>query len=93
MSEGDAGFALNPWSSYDRLARVVVITAALRRRETVLGKGSTIRDAVVYHHDAGYANKALDRLQAVTAADVQRVAKTYLGGKPVVITYTSGGAK
>src|SRR5438270_111745 len=30
LSEGDAGFALNPWSSYDRLARVVVIIAALR---------------------------------------------------------------
>ena len=74
-------------------AKNLVITAALRRRETVLGKGSTIRDAVVYHHDAGYANKGLDRLQAVTAADVQRAAKTYFGGKPVVITYTSGGAK
>ena len=74
-------------------AKNLVITAALRRRETALGKGSTIRDAIVYHHDASYANKGLDRLQAVTAADVQRVAKTYFGGKPVVITYTSGGAK
>ena len=71
-------------------AKNFVITAALRRRETTLGKGSPIRDAIVYHHDASYANKRLDRLQAVTAADVQRVAKTYFGGKPVVITYTSG---
>jgi zinc protease len=74
-------------------AKNFVITAALRRRETALGKGSTIRDAILYQHDASYANKRLDRLQAVTAADVQRVAKTYFGGKPVVITYTSGGAK
>jgi zinc protease len=74
-------------------AKNFVITSALRRRETALGKGSTIRDAVVYHHDASYANKGLDRLQAVTAADVQRVAKKILGGNAVVITYTAGGAK
>ena len=74
-------------------AKNFVITAALRRRETELGKGSTIRDAIIYHHDASYANRGLDRLQAVTAADVQRVAKKYLGAKDVVITYTSGGSK
>jgi zinc protease len=74
-------------------AKNFVITAALRRRETTLGKGSGIRDAVIYHNDASYVNRGLDRLQAVTAADVQRVAKKYLAGKPVVITYTAGGAK
>ncbi len=74
-------------------AKNFVITAALRRAETNLGKGSTIRDAILYQHDASYANRRLDRLQAVTAASVQRVAKKYLGGNPVVITYTSGGSK
>jgi zinc protease len=74
-------------------AKNFVITAALRRRESTLGKGSGLRDAVIYHHDASYVNRALDRLQAVTAADVQRVAKKYLTGKPVVITYTAGGSK
>jgi zinc protease len=71
-------------------AKNLVITAALRRAETDLGKASTIRDAVVYHHDASYANKGLDRLQSVTAADVQRVAKKVFGGNAVVITYTAG---
>lgn len=75
-------------------AKNLVITAELkRRRETNVGKASAIRDAVVFHDDARYANKTLDRLQAVTAADVQQVAKKYLGGNPVVITYTSGGSK
>src|ERR1051325_5629808 len=74
-------------------AKNFVITAALRRRETTLGKGSGIRDPVIYHDDASYGNRGLDRLQAVTASDAQRVAKKYLAGKPVVITYTAGGAK
>jgi zinc protease len=75
-------------------AKNLVVTDALRRRrETNLGKASAIRDAVIYHGDASYANKGLDRLQAVTIADVQRVAKKYLGANPVVITYTSGASK
>jgi len=71
-------------------ARNLVITGALRERETDLGKANSIGDAVIFRHDAGYANKRLQRLQEVTAADVQRVAKKYLGAKDVVITYTSG---
>jgi len=70
-------------------AKNFVITETLRRRrETNFGKASAIRDAVIYQHDASYANRGLDRLEAVTAADVQRVAKKYLGAKDVVITYT-----
>jgi zinc protease len=74
-------------------AKNMVITAALRRRETTLGKGGPLRDAIIYQHDASYANRALERLQAVTAADIQRVAKKVLGTNDVVITYTSGGSK
>ena len=74
-------------------AKNMVITGALRRGETTLGKGSALRDAIIYQHDAGYVNRRLDRLQAVTAADVQRVAKKVFSSKAVVITYTSGGSK
>jgi zinc protease len=74
-------------------AKNLVITAALRERETDLGKANAVGDAVIFHHDASYANKRLQRLQEVTAADVQRVAKKYLGAKDVVITYTSGASK
>jgi zinc protease len=74
-------------------AKNLVITGALRERETDLGKANAVGDAVIYHHDAAYANKRLQRLQEVTAADVQRVAKKYLGANDVVITYTSGGSK
>ena len=75
-------------------AKNLLLTAALRQRETNDGKASAIGDAVVIEHDAEEVNRGLQRLQAVTAADVQRVMKKYVGGgKPVVITYTSGGAK
>ena len=82
-----------PAGELEKAKNLVITTELRRRRETNLGKASAIRDAVVYHHNASYANETLDRLQAVTAADVQRVAKKYLGGYPVVITYTSGGSK
>jgi len=76
-------------------AKNLLITAALRERETDNGKASAIADAAVIEHDAAYANKRLDLLQAVTAADVQRVAKRVFGAKDVVIDYTAanGGAK
>jgi len=76
-------------------AKNILITAALRERETDSGKAGAIADAAVIDHDAAYANKRLDLLQAVTAADVQRVAKRIFGGKDVVIAYTAaaGGAK
>lgn len=82
-----------PAAELEKAKNLVITDALRRRRETNLGKASAIRDAVIYDHDAAYANKALDRLQAVTIADVQRVAKKYLGANPVVITYTAGGSK
>ena len=70
-------------------AKNLLITAALRERETNAGKASAIGDALILQHDAGAVNKALAKLEAVTAADVQRVMKKYLqNAKPVVITYT-----
>jgi zinc protease len=74
-------------------AKNIFITAALRERETDNGKAGSIAEAAVIEHDASYANRRLDLVQAVTAADVQRVAKRVFGGKDVVISYTAGGAK
>ena len=78
-----------------RKAKNLLIADALRNRETNNGKAFSLGNAIVVEHDAAQVNKGLAALQAVTAADVQRVMKKYiLGGKPVVITYTSeGGAK
>jgi zinc protease len=70
-------------------AKNLIVTAALRRRETNNGKAEALGSSAVVNHDAEEANTGLAKLQAVTAKDVQRVIAKYLGeGKPVVITYT-----
>lgn len=71
-------------------AKNLIITSALRERETNDGKAGALGEAITQYHDATYVNRGLDRLEAVTAGDVQRVVKKYLiDGKAVVITYTS----
>jgi len=71
-------------------AKNLIITSELRQRETNDGKAGALGEAITQYHDATYVNRGLGRLQAVTAADVQRVVKKYLiDGKAVVITYTS----
>ena len=78
-------------------AKNLIITGALRERETNDGKAGALGEAITQFHDASYVNRGLERLQAVTAADVQRVVKKYLiDAKAVVITYTQeekGSAK
>lgn len=77
-------------------AKNQLIASVLRQRETNNGKAAEIGSYVVVEHDAAAVNKDLDKLQAVTAADVKRVVTKYLiEGKPTVIDYESkaGGAK
>jgi zinc protease len=70
-------------------AKNLIITGALRERETNDGKAGALGEAITQFHDAAYVNRGLERLQAVTAADVQRVVKKYVvDAKAVVITYT-----
>ncbi len=75
-------------------AKNLLITSELRERETNDGKAAAVGEALILQHDAEAVNRSLRRLQAVTAADVQRVMKTYVGaGKPVTITYESEAKK
>ncbi|HET8773033.1 MAG TPA: pitrilysin family protein [Thermoanaerobaculia bacterium] len=75
-------------------AKNLILTSALRERETSNGKGFSLGEALILHHDAAFANAGLAKVQAVTAADVQRVVKKYLiEGKPLVITYLDESAK
>jgi zinc protease len=60
-------------------AKNQVITSELRQRETNNGKAQALGQAAVLLDDPNRVNTDLVRLQAVTAADVQRVAKKYFG--------------
>lgn len=75
-------------------AKNLIITSALRERETSNGKAFALGSALTLQHDANFVNTGLARLQAVTAADVQRVVRKYLvDPKSVVITYLDEAAK
>jgi len=75
-------------------AKNLIVTSALRERETSNGKAFSIGEALSRQHDANVVNNGLAKVQAVTPADVQRVVKKYLiDGKALVLTYLDESAK
>ena len=75
-------------------ARTQLIAQALRDRETVEGRGTALGEAIALEGDAGRANDEVARLQAVTAADVQRAAQLYLADdRRMVIRYQAESAR
>ena len=59
-------------------AKNELLAGALRERETIEGRASALGYALIVDGDAASVNTELAKLQAVTAADVQRVAKKYM---------------
>jgi zinc protease len=59
-------------------AKNELLASALRERETIEGRASAIGSALRVEGDPNAVNTELAELQAVTAADVQRVAAKYL---------------
>jgi zinc protease len=75
-------------------AKTLLTTAALKDRQAVDDKASALGFALMWEGDAGRANDEIARIQAVTAADVQRVAKAYLADdRRMVIRYRSEDRK
>ncbi len=71
-------------------AKNELVAGALRERETIDSRGFALGYAQIVEGDAARANDAIARLQAVTAADVQRVARQYLpDNRRAVIRYLS----
>jgi len=69
-------------------AKNELVAQALRDRETIDDRASSIGYALMVEGDAARANDAIARLQAVTAADIQRVARLYLADdRRAVIRY------
>jgi zinc protease len=74
----------------DELARAKnqLVASALQERETAEGRAFEIGHALLVEGDAKRANTDIAELEAVTAADVQRAAQTYLlDNRRVVIRY------
>lgn len=68
-----------------------IVTSALKERETAEGRASTLASSVVLENDPHAADKRIVQIQAVTAADVQRVArKLFADDRAVTIDYLPG---
>lgn len=64
-----------------------LITDALSERETNEGKGFALGYAETIYGDAGEANRGLEKLQKVTANDVQKAAQKYFTKNNRVVFY------
>ena len=60
-------------------AKNEILTSAIKSRETAEGKARTLASSVIIDGDPRAADRQLAAIAAVTAADVQRVARKYLG--------------
>jgi zinc protease len=75
-------------------AKNQLVTETIQAREDNDGKAIAIERAIAYEGDAKAVNSDVEKLQAVTAADVQRVMKKYFTDtNRVVIYYTQGEEK
>ncbi|MDB5455628.1 MAG: peptidase domain protein, partial [Caulobacter sp.] len=75
-------------------AKAGLFADAVRGRETVDGRAFAIGYSLLTEGDAARANTDLAALQAVTAADVQRVAKKYLADdRRTVVRYLPDSAR
>jgi len=75
-------------------AKNQLITSTIRSRQNNDGKAIAIERAIAFQHDPKAVNFDLQKLQAVTASDVQRVMKKYFSDtNRTVIYYTQGEEK
>jgi zinc protease len=63
------------------------------RLQSMLGKAVTLASGWIYHNDPGWYAKDLAETRAVTAADVKRVANTYLGADRIVLSAVPMGKR
>ncbi len=79
------------WAASDELteadlarARSIYLATAVAARERPADIAALLQHAAAFHGDAEAVNAEVDRVLAVTLADVRRVARTRLGGEPAL---------
>lgn len=73
-------------------AKNELIANALRERETIEDRARALGFALIMTNDASVADREIAEIQAVTAADVQRVARRYLTDRrSIAIRYLNAG--
>lgn len=81
-----------PAAELDKV-KAQIVTAALSARQTPEGRAEALGWAMIHHHDPARVQHELEALQAVSAADVQRVLRTHVVDRPAVtVLYTQGAA-
>jgi zinc protease len=74
--------------------RTQLLTSVIAGRQTPGGLADGVGWALINHGDARQADGEISRLQAVTAADVQRVLRRHVLERPAVtVSYTQGKGK
>ena len=75
-------------------AKNEIVTAAIKSRETAEGKARILASSVIIDRDPRAADRQLAAIAQVTAADVQRVARKYLGdNQSATIRYLPDSAR
>src|SRR3546814_8449347 len=69
---------ISDWSSTCALPIYEILTSTIQNRETAAGKANVLAASVIIDGDPRAADKQLAAIAQVTAADIQRVARTYL---------------
>jgi len=75
-------------------AKTEIVASDLRQRETASGRAFMLGQAIVAENNPRAPDERLAAIQAVTAADVQRVARTYLNDQTrVAVRYQDESAR
>jgi len=75
-------------------AKNELVAHALRERETIEDRARTLGFALIMTRDAAVADREIAEIQAVTAADIQRVARKYLTDqRSITVRYLNADAE
>ena len=68
--------------------RMLVRRSDVEQLEGTLGRAASLAENTVYYNDPNVINSSSQKINAVTKADIQRVAQTYLtqNNRTVIVT-------